>query len=159
MTFKNAIADFAVNHSRSVRALALWLLLATLCAFPIVGWSQTNPSENPSSSGSSPVKQINPTGSGRNVLPSLSSGAFSTYCLYHTDGFGVFYCWDSSINANSRVFAAISEYSTTPTNRFLGAAHMTIHNIIPFNGGVKVLIDTGWSAFPINLRLDLLVDP
>lgn len=162
MTFTNANADFAVNHSWSVRALALWLLLSTLCACPIMGWSQTNPSENRldlSSSGSSPVKQISPTGSGRNVLPSLSSGAFSTYCLYHTDGFGAFYCWDSGINSNSRVFAAISEYSTTPTNRFLGAAHMTIHNIIPFNGGVKVLIDTGWSAFPINLRLDLLVDP
>lgn len=42
MTFKEAIADFAVSKSRSVRPLALWLLLSTLCACPILGWTQTN---------------------------------------------------------------------------------------------------------------------
>ena len=36
---------------------------------------------------------------------------------------------------------------------------MTIHNIIPYNGYVVVLVDTGWTAYPINIRLDLLVDP
>jgi hypothetical protein len=81
----------------------------------------------------------------------------TAYCLYRSYGYGVFRCNWGVINANSRVFAAISEYGTGPTNRFLGAAHMTVHNIIPHNGYVEVLVDTGWSS-PINLRLDLSVD-
>lgn len=42
MTFKEPIADFAVSKSRSVRTLALWLLLSSLCAYPILGWTETN---------------------------------------------------------------------------------------------------------------------
>jgi hypothetical protein len=84
---------------------------------------------------------------------------FSGYCTYRSDGYRVFRCITSAITNNSSVFAAISEYgSGGPTNRFLGAAHMTVHNIIPQNGYVDVLVDTGWSS-PINLRLDIWVSP
>lgn len=150
-------ADLRCEKVQSgAKLLILALLLSILVS---VGQAQSGDRANNQTSGSLPVKQVTPIGSEREVLRPLGSGAFTAYCLYHTDGYGAFWCWDPSINANSRVFAAISEYSTTPDTRFLGAAHMTIHNIIPFNGGVEVLIDTGWSAFPINLRLDLFVDP
>jgi hypothetical protein len=57
------------------------------------------------------------------------------------------------------VFAAVSEYSTDPQHRFLGSAIMTVHNVVPNNGYVVVDIDTGWTAFLINVRVDLFVDP
>jgi hypothetical protein len=141
------------------KVLSLALMLLMLVTF---GYAQSeNLSDNqPSAPSSAPSTQkpILPTGSGV-IQPALGSGAFTAYCTYRTWGAGPFYCWDSRINANSRVFAAVSEYSTDPQHRFLGAAIMTIHNIIPNNGYVTVDIDTGWTAFPINIRLDLFVDP
>jgi hypothetical protein len=35
---------------------------------------------------------------------------------------------------------------------------MTVHNIVPFNGGVTVWTDVEWGS-PLNVRLDLLIDP
>jgi hypothetical protein len=91
---------------------------------------------------------------------SLGTGSFSTYFTLRNDGFLQIWCGDSRINANSRVFAAVSEYSDIPTHRFVGSANrMEVLNIVPAAGGVTVMVDTHWTAFPINLRLDVLVDP
>ena len=149
------------NLKPGSKVLGLALMLLMLVTF---GYTQSqNPSNDQASTSSSPpsaLKPILPTGSGKDVLPlSLGSGSFSTYCTYSCGWLRCFHCWDSRIDSNARVFAAVSEYTSLPNQRFLGAAHMTIHNIIPYNGYVEVLIDTGWTAYPINIRLDLLVDP
>lgn len=146
------------SGSKALGLALMFLMLVTL------GYAQsenlTNSQASASSSPASTMKPILPTGSGKDVLPSLGSGSFTTYCTYRSYGYQEFYCWDSRINFNSRVFAAVSEYHLDLLHdRFLGSADMTVHNIIPFNGGVGVLIDTGWWAYPINIRLDLLVDP
>jgi hypothetical protein len=150
---------------KTVRQALLSLMLVAVGYAQEVSPTDAQPGAQSSASptsGTSSLKPILPTGSGRNTqtpTPFLSPGSYSTYCTYRTWGAGPFYCWDPGINANSRVFAAVSEYSTDPQHRFLGNAWMTIHNIIPNNGYVTVVVDTGWTAFPINIRLDLLVDP
>ncbi len=64
---------------------------------------------------------------------------------------------NNSISANSKVFVAISEYSSNPrTTRFIGAAKMGIYNIAPYNGGVRVWAEVNWFQ-PINVCLDLLI--
>ena len=93
------------------------------------------------------------------VLPALGLGSYSTYFTLRSDGYLVIWCPDSRINSNSRVFVAASEYSDLPWNRFIGSAHFELQNIQPTNGGVNVLLNTNWTAFPINIRLDVLVDP
>ncbi len=94
------------------------------------------------------------------VQPQLSAGSYSTYCLYRFSGSHVIVrCNDSRINANSRAFIALSEYSSNgPTDRFIGAARMTVHNIRPFNGGLEAWVDVEWGS-PLNVRMDILIDP
>lgn len=88
----------------------------------------------------------------------LGSGSFSGYCLYRTNGARLLTCYSTRINANSRVFAAVSEYSTIPTARFIGSARMRVNNVRPFNGGVQVWADIEWGS-ALNVRMDILVDP
>jgi hypothetical protein len=93
------------------------------------------------------------------VSPRIEVNSYSTFCAYRTNGDVIANCSDSRINANSRVFAAMSEYNTQPgVDRFIGAAKMTIFNISPYNGGFKVWFNVDW-ANPLNVRLDFLVDP
>jgi hypothetical protein len=92
-------------------------------------------------------------------LAASAAGLGTTSCIYRTSGAGSYRCFDSRITPASRVFASVSEYANSdPNQRFLGGAWMTVHNIIPQNGYVDVVIDTGWTAFPIFVRLDLLID-
>jgi hypothetical protein len=91
----------------------------------------------------------------------LSAGSYSAYCIYNYSGSHVLAtCWDSRINSNSRVFASLSEYDYRGAygGRFMGSARMTVHNVVPFNGGVTVWTDVEWGS-PLNVRMDLLVDP
>jgi hypothetical protein len=89
----------------------------------------------------------------------LSSGSFSTYYTWRGFGTVKLNCGNSAIRANSRVFASISEYNTDPTqNRFIGDAFMVIYNIAPYNGGVIVRLNVGFSS-ALNVRVDVLVDP
>lgn len=143
------------------KALTLALALLTLAS---VGYAQSGnlTGDQPSARPSGPAVTTNavlPIATSKDTVPPLGSGAFSAYCLYRSWYAGSFYCWDARINANSRVFIAVSEYNTGPTDRFLGAAIMTVHNVVPHNGYVQVYLDTGWTSFPINIRMDLLVDP
>jgi hypothetical protein len=89
----------------------------------------------------------------------VSSALAAAYCLYNFNGTGVLLrCNWSKITANSHVVLAISEYGTGgPTDRFIGAAPMTIHNIAPFAGGVTAEVDINWGS-PLNIRLDVLTD-
>jgi len=91
--------------------------------------------------------------------PLLSSAAFSTYFTWRGNGSVKLNCGNGSINANSRVFAAVSEYNTDPTlNRFIGSSQFQVFNVSPYNGGVIVWLNINWSS-PLNVRLDILVDP
>ena len=66
---------------------------------------------------------------------------------------------DPSITADSRVFAAVSEYATDArVDRFIGSAQMTVYNIAPTNGAVVVQINVNWST-ALNVRVDYFVDP
>lgn len=43
---------------------------------------------------------------------------------------------------------------------FKGLAVFTLHNGVPFDSGnIEITIDTGWNAFPINVRMFFLVNP
>jgi len=159
-----------MKNRPKLKSIALGLALMLLMVLTTLGQAQTSadrPSSNQTSADqpssllpltleSAEAAQVTEPGLSKNGIP---LAPVTAYCLYRTYGQPVLRCNWGAINANSRVFAAASEYNTGPTDRFLGAAHFTIHNIIPHNGYVEVLLDTGWSAFPINVRLDLLVDP
>jgi hypothetical protein len=54
------------------------------------------------------------------------------------------------INANSQVFVSAHE------GNFIGDARYTVHNIAPFNNGVRVWFEIEWGA-PITLIADYLV--
>ena len=55
----------------------------------------------------------------------------------------------ASIRSTSRVFVSAME-------GHMGAARYTVHNVVPFNGGVVVWVNIEWGA-PIRLYLDYLV--
>ena len=89
----------------------------------------------------------------------LSAATFSTFFTWRGSGGVKLNCGDGRITANSRVFAALSEYNTDPRqNRFVGNASMSILNVSPYNGGAIVWLNVNWNG-PINVRVDLLVDP
>ncbi len=91
--------------------------------------------------------------------PKLSAGSFSTYYTWRGSGVVNLNCGNGSINANSRVFASVSEYNTDPTiNRFIGNASMSVSNVAPYNGGVIIKLYVNWNG-PINVRVDVLIDP
>jgi len=95
-----------------------------------------------------------------NLHTPLTANSFSAYCMYQYSGAGNrIRCLDAGINENSRVFAQLSEYAGDPQkSRFVGDARLTVHNVVPFNGGVEVWTDVEWPR-PLNVRLDILVDP
>lgn len=89
----------------------------------------------------------------------LSSAAFTTYYTWRANGvFRAVRFNNTRVNANSRVFVNISEYSTDAQHRFIGAARMAVYNIAPFNGGFFAWVEISWSA-PLNIRFDVFVDP
>jgi hypothetical protein len=55
-----------------------------------------------------------------------------------------------NINANSQVFVSAHE------GNFIGDARYTVHNIAPFNNGVRVWFEIEWGA-PITLIADYLI--
>jgi hypothetical protein len=79
------------------------------------------------------------------------------------------------INRNSIVLASICEvgegdaedYSPSSDAAFVpfdypfkGQAVFTLHNVVPFDDGhVELTIDTGWTAFLLNVRMNFVVDP
>jgi len=56
----------------------------------------------------------------------------------------------AAIRADSRVFASISECG------HMGAARYTVHNVVPFNGGVTVWLNIEWGS-PIPLCINYLI--
>ena len=89
----------------------------------------------------------------------LSGASFSTFYTWKANGvFPAVRFNHASINANSRVFVNISEFSTDAQHRFIGAARMGVYNIAPFNGGFFAWVEISWPA-PLNIRFDVLVDP
>ena len=90
---------------------------------------------------------------------SLGTGSFTTFYTFRGNGIFPALRFDhGSINPNSRVFVTASEYSTDPTNRFIGQAQIVISNVAPFNGGFLAWVNVAWGS-PINVRFDVLVDP
>ena len=139
------------------KTLSLALLLLVLVT---LGHAQSgNPSSNgtdASSSDASTQSIFNANGSGKDDSAGISPGIVAGYCSYRGVLSGTWTCYSNAINANSSVFAAVSEYRGNPDDRFIGSAVMTVHNIAPFNGGVQVVVTTGWGN-PLNVRMDLLV--
>jgi len=102
---------------------------------------------------------------------------------YQVDFLGVNGIFDGSvwfpsgvINKDSIVLASICEvgegdqedyFPGDPSDDFVpfnvpfkGAAVFTLHNIVPFaDGHVEITIDTGWTAFLLNVRMNFVVDP
>ena len=89
----------------------------------------------------------------------LSPTSFSTYYTWRGNGTVNLNCGHSGINANSRVVASVSEYNTDPRlNRFVGNAAMLIYNVAPYNGGVVIRVNVAWNS-PLNVRVDVFVEP
>jgi hypothetical protein len=68
-----------------------------------------------------------------------------------------------SITEHSNVFASISEVdervdSTHPVveDPMLGAAHCTVHNVVPYNGAVHVVVHIDWPT-PVYFQISYLV--
>jgi hypothetical protein len=91
---------------------------------------------------------------------SLGTGSFTTYWTLRANGaFKAVPFYHSAINANSRVFVSISEFnSNAQLNRQTSEARMAIYNVTPFNGGFFAWVEISWS-YPLNARIDVLVDP
>lgn len=106
------------------------------------------------------VSTADPRRSTNGAVPLVGLGSFTGICAYHINGTGIIAnCADSRITAGSRVFASVSEYFTAPgVDPFLGAARMSIHNVIPHAGGVTVWMDVEWGS-PLNVQLSIFVDP
>lgn len=96
---------------------------------------------------------------GQDASANLSGASFSTYYIWRANGVhpNVNFT-QANVNANSRVFVNISEYSANAQDRFIGAARMAVYNIAPYNGGFRAWVDISWGN-PLNVRFDVLVDP
>ncbi len=107
-----------------------------------------------------PVQQESKTAKGTAAKDlNLSGNAFTTYYTWRANGvFHAVNFVNGSVNANSRVFLNISEYSTDPQHRFIGAARMAVYNIAPYNGGFLAWVEISWGS-PLNIRFDVFVDP
>jgi hypothetical protein len=154
------LCHYAMNNLR-LRSLAALSVTLMLAATALVKAQSVAVESQPSLTPELPVaeqatmKGVDKSG----VQPLLPAASFSGFCVFRYNGSGrIINCTSPSIKANSRVFMSISEYSTLPTTRLIGAARMTIHNISPYNGGVKAWTDVEW-PFPLNVRIDVLVDP
>ena len=120
----------------------------------------TKKADRPSSEAQEiPTVELMQARSSGGVSPQMSSASFTTFGLWRGNGLLKINFTNGSINANSRVFAAISEYDTDArANRISGNAQMYILNVTPHNGGVIVLFNVVFNR-PLNIRVDLLVDP
>jgi hypothetical protein len=94
------------------------------------------------------------------AVPLVSTSSFTGICAYHFNGTNVkINCSDPRIQASSRVFMTISEYSTAPgVDAFVGDARMTVHNVSPHAGGVSAKVDVEWGN-PLNVQVSVFVDP
>jgi hypothetical protein len=67
--------------------------------------------------------------------------------------------WDE-ITCKSIVFVSASEYEADTRNGYqcsnLGGAKYTIHNVSPYDGGIKVWLEINWDS-PLPVRTDFLV--
>jgi hypothetical protein len=61
----------------------------------------------------------------------------------------------NAINRDSRIFVATSEGNPGEA-KFIGDARYTVHNVAPYDGGVRVRINIEYDA-PIGLSIDYLV--
>ncbi len=101
----------------------------------------------------------NDSGTGVAQTRQIETASFTTFFTWRGQGLVKINCGDSRIGSNSRIFASICEYNTEPRlNRFIGAALLLIYNISPYNGGVVIVINVPWDS-PLNIRIDILVDP
>ena len=98
-------------------------------------------------------------GSAENIA-GVSSSSFTTYWTWRANGvFQRVPFYHSAINANSRVFVSISEFSSdAQVNRFIGDARMNVYNVAPFNGGFFAWVEISWDN-PLPVRFDVFVDP
>ncbi|WP_324670563.1 hypothetical protein [Hymenobacter sp. GOD-10R] len=95
----------------------------------------------------------------KGAAPELSAASFSTYYTWRGFGTVILNCGHPSIRSSSRVVASISEYNTDPNqNRFIGNAYMLVYNVAPYNGGVMIRLNVGFSS-ALNVRVDVVVDP
>ncbi|HWQ96047.1 MAG TPA: hypothetical protein VN368_01620 [Candidatus Methylomirabilis sp.] len=62
----------------------------------------------------------------------------------------------NAINCNSRVFVSATEFGGGEQCAWMGDAAYTVHNVVPYNGGVNVRVNIGWDS-PIRVRLDYLI--
>lgn len=70
------------------------------------------------------------------------------------NGQAVLTLYSTRIYSYSRVLVSASELD--PINPFMGSARYTVHNVVPFDGGVKVWITIDWSQ-PVQTQLTYLV--
>jgi hypothetical protein len=60
----------------------------------------------------------------------------------------------SFVTRNTLVFASATEVGPDGT-AFIGSANYVVNNVVPFDGGVIIIVTIGWNS-PISLRVDYL---
>jgi hypothetical protein len=58
------------------------------------------------------------------------------------------------VNRNTLVFASATEVGPDGT-AFIGGANYAVNNVVPFDGGVTIIVEIGWDS-PLSLRVDYL---
>ena len=92
-------------------------------------------------------------------LGNQDTGPFSAYYTWRGNGTVKLNIDNLKIHKTSKVYVAISEFSSDPrTSRFIGGARMGICNITPYEGGVTIWAEINWGS-PINICFDLIIYP
>lgn len=60
----------------------------------------------------------------------------------------------SFVTRNTLVFASATEVGPDGT-AFIGGANYAVNNVVPFDGGVSIIVTIGWDS-PLSLRVDYL---
>jgi hypothetical protein len=58
------------------------------------------------------------------------------------------------VTRNTLVFASATEIGPDGT-AFVGGANFAVNNVVPFDGGVTIIVTIGWDS-PLSLRVDYL---
>jgi hypothetical protein len=127
------------------------------------GQNQNNQGQNPlSTAGQSAtavnVVQLTPVDRSE-ATQSLSSSAVSDWWIGTGNGWISAWCVDRRIHSTSKVVASVCELTSTadPGSTHLGACVMTVHNVVPSDGGVWVLLEIAWKN-PLPYRIQAIID-
>jgi hypothetical protein len=151
------------EEKKSKRPLNLLILAIVTLALSSVGLAQTGNTVAPPTTNTAKgaVRDIGPVPSEGLQQPDFHpDGTFSWAWLVNGWGHFVVNIQDSRIRSTAAVQVSMCEYWTDYHYCGWGSAtQFVIENIVPYNGGVNVWVNTNWTNNSMNLRLSYSVSP